>query len=61
VRLNGGGDNHTYAPLIALFQEAWFRQKRLYVLIGRATFSAAANFAAEVEQHTREYVLERVG
>lgn len=53
VRLNGGGDNHKYAPLLALLGEPAMKRKKLYVLIGRATFSAAANFVADVEQYTK--------
>jgi Peptidase family S41 len=54
LRLNGGGDNTTYGPLTSLFgSPAVDRRGRLYVLIGRATFSAAANFAAELDRGTR--------
>ena len=54
VRLNGGGDNTTYGPLTSLLGSATVdRRGRLYVLIGRATFSAAANFAAELDRDTR--------
>ena len=53
MRLNGGGDNTKYASLIALLNEPAMKRKKLYVLIGRATFSAAANFVAEVEQYTK--------
>jgi len=54
VRLNGGGDNTTYGPLTSLFgSSAVDKRGRLYVLIGRATFSAAANFAAELDRDTR--------
>jgi hypothetical protein len=54
VRLNGGGDNTTYGSLTALLDSpAVDRQGKLYVLIGRATFSAAANFAAELDRDTR--------
>jgi hypothetical protein len=54
VRLNGGGDNTTYGPLTSLFGSPRVdRRGRLYVLIGRATFSAAANFAAELDRDTR--------
>jgi hypothetical protein len=54
VRLNGGGDNTTYGELTSLFgSPAVNRRGRLYVLIGRATFSAAANFAAELDRGTR--------
>ena len=54
IRLNGGGDNTTYGELTSLFgSEAVNRRGKLYVLIGRATFSAAANFAAELDRDTR--------
>ena len=54
VRLNGGGDNSTYGPLTSLFASPQVdRRGRLYALIGRATFSAAANFAAELDRDTR--------
>jgi hypothetical protein len=54
VRLNGGGDNTTYGSLTALFRSPVVnRRGKLYVLIGRATFSAAANFAAELDRDTR--------
>lgn len=54
VRLNGGGDNTTYGPLTSLLRSpAVNRRGRLYLLIGRATFSAAGNFSAEVDRDTR--------
>jgi hypothetical protein len=54
VRQNGGGDNTTYGPLTSLLgSRAVDRRGKLYVLIGRATFSAAANFAAELDRDTR--------
>ena len=54
VRLNGGGDNTTYGPLVDLFASKQVsRRGKLYLLIGRATFSAAANFAAELDRDTR--------
>jgi len=53
VRLNPGGDNHTYAPLYAaLRSRAVNRPGRLVVLISRSTFSAAANFITDLERHT---------
>jgi hypothetical protein len=53
VRLNPGGDNHTYAPLYAaLRSKAVNRPGRLVVLISRSTFSAAANFITDLERHT---------
>jgi len=54
VRLNPGGDNHTYAPLLAaLRSKAVNRPGRLMVLISRSTFSAAANFITDLERRTR--------
>ena len=53
LRLNGGGDNTTYGPLTTLLGSPRVdRRGRLYLLIGRATFSAAANFAAEIDRDT---------
>jgi hypothetical protein len=58
VRLNGGGDNTTYGPLTSLFDSsAVNRRGRLYLLTGRATFSAAANFAAEIDRSTRAIIV----
>ena len=58
VRLNGGGDNTTYGPLLELFRSpAVNRRGRLYLLTGRATFSAAANFAAEIDRDTRATIV----
>jgi hypothetical protein len=58
VRLNGGGDNTTYGSLTSLFgSPAVNRRGRLYLLIGRATFSAAANFTAEIDRDTRAVVV----
>ena len=54
LRLNGGGDNTTYGSLLgALTESSVNRKGRLFVLIGRATFSAAANFAADVDRLTK--------
>ena len=54
LRLNGGGDNTTYGPLVDLLaSKSVNRRGKLYLLIGRATFSAAANFAAEIDRDTR--------
>ena len=54
LRLNGGGDNTTYSSLTTLFgSKAVNKRGRLRVLIGRATFSAAADFAAEIDRATR--------
>jgi hypothetical protein len=58
VRLNGGGDNTTYGPLVDLFASKQVnRRGKLYLLIGRATFSAAANFAAEIDRDTRAVIV----
>ena len=54
VRLNGGGSNQTYVWLLqTLSSRVVNRPGRLYLLFGRATFSAAGNFATDVELHTR--------
>jgi hypothetical protein len=54
LRLNGGGDNQTYGVLLATLQDPSINRKgRLFVLISRATFSAAANFAADVDRSTK--------
>jgi C-terminal processing protease CtpA/Prc len=53
LRNNGGGDNHRYGQLLAVLQDPSIdRPGRLVVLIGRLTFSAAGNFATEVEAKT---------
>jgi hypothetical protein len=54
VRLNPGGDNHTYVDLLrALRSRSVNRPGRLVVLISRSTFSAAQNFITELERRTR--------
>jgi hypothetical protein len=54
LRLNGGGNNTTYGTLLAALQSPSINKRgRLFVLIGRATFSAAANFAADVDRSTK--------
>jgi hypothetical protein len=58
VRLNGGGDNTTYGELVTIFRSKPVnRRGKLYLLTGRATFSAAANFAAEFDRDTRALVV----
>jgi Peptidase family S41 len=52
VRMNGGGDNTTYGPLVEALGRPAIGRKAV-VLTGRVTFSAAANFVAEVEGRTR--------
>jgi hypothetical protein len=54
IRLNGGGNNTTYWGLIqALRNRRINRPDRLRILIGRRTFSAAGNFAGDVDRRTR--------
>jgi dienelactone hydrolase len=49
VRLNGGGDNNTYFPLLQELTRL-SKSKRIVVVIGRATFSAAENFVTDLER-----------
>ena len=58
VRLNGGGNNQSYRPLYGVLASPLInRPGRLYLLVGRATFSAAGNFAAEIDRYTRAVLL----
>ena len=53
LRLNPGGNNGTYVPLLEeLRSPAVDRPGRLFVLTSRATFSAAGNLAAELDATT---------
>ena len=53
LRQNPGGDNHNYPPLLRALQDPGIDVPgRLFVLIDRVTFSAASNFATEIEQTT---------
>ncbi len=53
LRHNDGGDNTTYGPLLeTLADESIDKPGRLFALIGRRTFSAAGNFATELERTT---------
>jgi hypothetical protein len=53
IRHNSGGDNSTLAPLeLALRDPDIDRPDRLFAIIGRVTFSAAANFATDLEAAT---------
>jgi C-terminal processing protease CtpA/Prc len=53
LRWNPGGNNLTYPPLVAaLLDPAVNQPGLLYVLISRITFSAAANFATELDQRS---------
>jgi dienelactone hydrolase len=49
LRNNGGGDNHTYAYLLDALRRA-SKTERIVVLISRVTFSAAENFATDLER-----------
>lgn len=48
ARLNHGGNNTTYGALLGAMQDL-AKRKTVVLLIGRATFSAAGNFAADVD------------
>ncbi len=54
IRHNGGGNNFTYPPLLnVLSQNEQINQPdKLFTIIGRKTFSAAMNFATEMERKT---------
>ncbi len=49
LRNNPGGDNTTYPPLLDALTRI-SKRKRIAVLISRATFSAAENFAEDLER-----------
>ena len=51
VRLNHGGNNQTYAPLLDVLSRPAI-QRKLVLLTGRSTFSAAGNFVADVDRGT---------
>ncbi len=58
VRLNPGGDNTAYRPLLDVLRSRLVNEPgRLVLLTGRVTFSAAGNFAAEVEARTRARIV----
>lgn len=50
LRHNPGGDNTTYGPLLALLRGVEEASVPIFVVIGRATFSAAGNLVAEIER-----------
>ncbi len=54
IRHNSGGNNYTYPPLLnVLSQNKKINQPdKLFTIIGRKTFSAAMNFATEMERKT---------
>lgn len=54
LRLNGGGNNTSYGSLIAALRNRVVnRPGKLVVLTSRITFSAAGNFAADIDHSTR--------
>ena len=55
IRHNGGGENFTYGPLLTLLgQNTTINQPgKLFTIIGRSTFSAATQFATELEHSSR--------
>lgn len=58
LRHNGGGDNTTYGPMLSWLQSADVNQAgKLFVLTGRNTFSAAANFVTDVERSTKAMIV----
>lgn len=53
VRLNPGGNNTLYGPLVRFIRDAAVALPGgVYLVIGRATFSAAGNFVTDVERGT---------
>ena len=58
VRQNGGGNNQKYRPLLdAIKSTVVNRRTRPVLLTGRTTFSAAGNFAADLERFTRARII----
>jgi len=55
VRENGGGNNTLALPIVhgIIKRDALNQQGKLFVLIGRRTFSAAQNFVNLMETHTK--------
>ena len=54
LRQNGGGDNTSYGALLAALRSRTVnRPGKLVVLTSRVTFSAAGNFAADIDHSTR--------
>jgi dienelactone hydrolase len=49
LRNNPGGDNHTYRSLLTVLERV-ARTKRVVAILSRTTFSAAENFATELER-----------
>ena len=64
VRLNGGGNNNRFPVLVNLLSAhpQINRPGRFFTIIGRQTFSAAANFVTELENRTHTiFVGEPIG
>ncbi len=58
VRINPGGDNTAYRSLLDVLRSRLVnRPGRLVLLTGRVTFSAAGNFAAEVDARTQARII----
>jgi hypothetical protein len=61
VRLNHGGNNQTYGALLDVLARTAISRK-LVLLTGRQTFSAAGNFVADVARGTKARIVgERAG
>jgi len=54
VRLNGGGDNTTYGPLLDMLEQnaAINQPGKLFTIMDRGTFSAAGSFVTDIERRT---------
>jgi hypothetical protein len=53
VRRNNGGDNTLLRPfVVGVIRSRFNAPRHLYVVIGRLTFSAAMNFATQIERYT---------
>jgi hypothetical protein len=59
IRYNGGGDTFQNVPLIeGIIRSDKLRQPgRLFVIIGRTTFSAAQNTTSELERRTKSLLV----
>ena len=56
VRLNHGGNNQTYGPLLEVLERPAISSK-VVLLTGRQTFSAAGNFTGDVANRTRARIV----
>jgi hypothetical protein len=53
IRRNNGGDNTLLRPLVVgLIRSRFNKPGHLYAVIGRLTFSAAMNFATQIDRYT---------